>query len=346
MGHDRADRFGARRLDDSGGHPGVQPAQQRVTMQPLPLVGHQQLPVRLSGALNRDRRGEGPCRRRAAGIEPGRPRVGLVVGGTTGGMFETEELLARLHAEPGRREVLAGMLSHPLTSTGDRLEDRLGPFARVRTLSSACSSGANALVVAAGWLLAGELDAVVAGGSDGLCRLTLSGFNALGALDAEACRPFDRRRRVTSLGEGAGFVVLERATSARARGVAAVAELAGWAVGSEAHHITNPAPDGAVVASLIQRAVARAGLSPTDVDYVNAHGTGTPLNEPMEALALARALGGELARITVSSSKAQLGHSLGAAGAIEAAITALVVSRRTLVPTAGLDELCGVAPDD
>ncbi|HEY5242923.1 MAG TPA: beta-ketoacyl-[acyl-carrier-protein] synthase family protein [Polyangiaceae bacterium] len=275
---------------------------------------------------------------RAAKIDVAGARVGLVVGGTTGGMFETEQLLARLHGEPGCRELLAGMLSHPLTSTGDRLDERLGPFARVRTISSACSSGSNALVVAAGWLLAGDVDTVVAGGSDGLCRLTLSGFNALGALDPEPCRPFDRRRRGTSLGEGAGFLVLERAESARARGAVPIAELAGWAQGSEAHHITNPAPDGVVVASLIQRAVARAGLTPGEVDYVNAHGTGTPLNEPMEAAALALALGEELARIPVSSSKAQLGHSLGAAGAVEAAITALVVSRRTLVPTADLDE--------
>jgi 3-oxoacyl-[acyl-carrier-protein] synthase II len=94
---------------------------------------------------------------RAAGIDVARARVGLVVGGTTGGMFETEQLLARLHAEPECREVLVGMLSHPLTSTGDRLDERLGPFARLRTLSSACSSGANALVVAAGWLLAGAM---------------------------------------------------------------------------------------------------------------------------------------------------------------------------------------------
>ena len=100
---------------------------------------------------------------RAARIDVRRDRVGLVVGGTTGGMFETEQLLAKLHAEPECREVLAEMLSHPLTATGDRLDERLGPFARIRTLSSACSSGANALVVAAAWLLAGEVDAVVAG---------------------------------------------------------------------------------------------------------------------------------------------------------------------------------------
>ena len=275
---------------------------------------------------------------RAAGIDVARSRVGLVVGGTTGGMFETERLLARLHAEPDCREVLAEMLSHPLTATGERLDERLGPFARVRTLSSACSSGANALVVAAGWLLSGEVDVVVAGASDGLCRMTLAGFNALGALDPEPCRPFDRRRRGTSLGEGAGFLVLEREESARARGVVPVAELAGWALGAEAHHITNPAPDGGTIASLLERALARAGLSPADVDYVNAHGTGTPLNDATEAAALARALGPELARVPVSSSKAQLGHTLAGAGAIEAVIAALVVQRRTLVPTAGLDE--------
>jgi 3-oxoacyl-[acyl-carrier-protein] synthase II len=275
---------------------------------------------------------------RSARLDVRRRRVGLVVGGTTGGMFETELLLARLHGEPGCRELLVGMGSHPLTSTGDRLDERLGPFVRVRTLASACSSGANALVVAAGWLLAGDVDAVVAGASDGLCRLTVSGFNALGATDPEACRPFDRRRRGTSLGEGAGFLVIERAESARARGAEPVAELAGWAVGSEAHHITNPAPDGAVVASLVERAVKRAGLCARDIDYVNAHGTGTPLNDAMEAAALARALGPEMARIPVSSSKAQIGHTLGAAGAIEAVITALAVARSTLVPTAGLDE--------
>jgi 3-oxoacyl-[acyl-carrier-protein] synthase II len=281
---------------------------------------------------------------RMAGLAASQPRVGLVVGGTTGGMFETEQFLARLHAEPQCRELLVGMLSHPLTATGDRLEERFGPFARVRTLSSACSSGANAIVVGATWLLAGEVDVVITGGSDGLCRLTLTGFNALAAIDPDPCRPFDRTRRGTSLGEGAGFLVLERADRARARGARPIAELAGWALGSEAHHITNPAPDGALVASLIERAIARAGLCPRDVDYINAHGTGTPLNDRMEAAALARALGREVHRIPVSSSKGQIGHTLGAAGAIEAAITALVVARRTLVPTAGLDEPDPAAP--
>jgi 3-oxoacyl-[acyl-carrier-protein] synthase II len=275
---------------------------------------------------------------RSARLARGDARVGLVVGGTTAGMFETEQLLARLHAEPESREALASMLSHPLTSTGDRLHEHLGPFARVRSLASACSSGANAIIVAASWLVLGEVDVVVAGGADGLCRLTLSGFNALAALDPGPCRPFDRKRCGTSLGEGAGFLVLERAEHAVARGARPVAELAGWALGAEAHHITNPAADGEVVASLLAAAIARAGLEPSDVDYVNAHGTGTQRNDAMEAAALARALGREIERVPVSSSKGQIGHTLGAAGAIEAAITALVVERRTLVPTAGLEE--------
>lgn len=263
-------------------------------------------------------------------------RVGLVVGATTGGMFETEALLAELYANPDAHAALLAMLSHPLTSTGDRLAETLGPFARVRTLCSACSSGANALVVAATWLLAGELDAVVAGGADGLCRLTFTGFNALGAIDSEPCRPFDRRRRGLSLGEGAGFVVMERATVARARSARPIAELAGWALGAEAHHITNPEPRGAVVTTLIERAIARSGVP--QIDYVNAHGTATLLNDPLEAAALRRALGDALDAIPVSSSKGHIGHTLGAAGAIEAVITAMAIERGVVPPTAGLEE--------
>jgi 3-oxoacyl-[acyl-carrier-protein] synthase II len=264
-------------------------------------------------------------------------RAGLVVAGTTGGMLETEELLARFYADPGSREVLAQMLSHPLTATGDRLEEELGPFSRARTLSSACSGGANALVVAATWLRAGVADVVVAGASDALCRLTFSGFNALAALDVEPCRPFDARRKGLSLGEGAGFVVLEREEHARARGKKPLAELAGWAIGSEAHHITNPEATGATPARLISTALARAGLTPPDVGYVNAHGTGTPLNDPMEARALHAALGRSAASVLVSSAKGQIGHTLGAAGAIEAIVTALAVARKEVPPTGGLE---------
>jgi 3-oxoacyl-[acyl-carrier-protein] synthase II len=232
---------------------------------------------------------------------------------------------------------MSKMLSHPLTATSDRLVESLGvPIVRGRTLASACSSGANALIVAAGWLLAGEVDAVVAGASDGLCRLTFSGFNALAAVDPEPCRPFDRSRRGLSLGEGAGFLVLERADHAERRGARPIAELAGWAMGAEAHHITHPEPSGRAAGDLLSRAIAEAKLDAASIDYVNAHGTGTPHNDAMEAKALGLALGREIARVPVSSSKGQLGHTLGAAGAIEAVITTLAIDRQVVPPTAGL----------
>jgi 3-oxoacyl-[acyl-carrier-protein] synthase II len=284
-----------------------------------------------------------------AGIDPNACRVGLVVGTTTGGMFETEARLAKLHAEPHTREgerALVEMLSHPLSSVGDCLEGELGPFVRVRTVCSACSSGANALVIAALWLLEDAADCVVAGGTDGLCRLTLSGFNALAAVDPEPCRPFDRRRKGLNLGEGAGFVVLERANRALARGRAPLAELAGWSLGAEAHHITNPDATGKRAASLVMSALGRARLAAKDVDYVNAHGTGTPLNDPMEAKAILSALGGEAERVLVSSTKGHIGHTLGAAGAVEAVVAALAVKHQGVPATAGLEEpdpLCPLA---
>ncbi len=276
-----------------------------------------------------------------AGVDTRGARVGLVVGSTTGGMFETEARLAKLHAEPHSHEgkqALLDMLSHPLTSTADCLAKSLGPFTRSRTVCSACSSGANALAIGALWLLEGSVDVVLAGGTDGLCRLTWSGFNALNAIDPGPCRPFDRGRRGLNLGEGAGFAVLERASRARARGKEPIAELAGWALAAEAHHITNPEARGTTAAATLKAAMSRAGLSPQKVDYVNAHGTATPLNDPMESAALAAALGDEVRRIPVSSSKGQLGHTLGAAGAIEGILAALAVRHGAIPPTAGLED--------
>ena len=274
-----------------------------------------------------------------ADLPPAGLKVGLVVAGTTGGMFETEAHLAALHEDPSRDDALLELLTHPLSATGDSLHRALGPFERVRTLSTACSGGANAMILAASWLLSGELDVVVAGGSDGLCRLTLSGFNALAAVDPELCRPFDRTRRGLNVGEGAGFLVLERSDVVRRRGARVYAELAGWGLGSEAHHITNPEASGRTAARVITEAIRRAGLGPEAVDYVSAHGTGTPLNDPMESAALRQALGAEVERVLVSSSKGQMCHTLAAAGGIDAAISALVVERQTVVPTVGLSDV-------
>ena len=282
----------------------------------------------------------------AASTAAGGPRrIGLVVGGSTAGMLETEMHLAVGPGENAevdtevRDAQLRRMLSHPLSAPTDRLARELGPFTRVRSLSSACSSGANAILVGATWLELGLCDVVLCGAADALCRVTLSGFNALGALDPEGARPFDRRRRGLTLGEGAGFVVLERREDAVARGATAVCSLLGWAARAEAHHITNPEPSGDAPSRAMTAALARAGLTVADLDYVNAHGTGTPLNDPMESKALVRVLGPvHVARVPVSSQKGQFGHTLAAAGAIEATITALAIAKGIVPPTGGLEE--------
>jgi 3-oxoacyl-[acyl-carrier-protein] synthase II len=265
--------------------------------------------------------------------------VDLVIGGTTAGMFETEDLLAAMHTDPGARQPLMRMLSHPLSATADRMRQTVAPFRRARTICSACSSGANALLLAATWLRTGRSTRVLAGGADGLCRLTYTGFNCLGALDAEPCRPFDRSRNGLSLGEGAAFLLLETESEARARGADPIAELRGWAVGAEAHHITNPEPSGETAARVMQKALSRARIDASSIDYVNAHGTATPLNDRMETSALHRCFGEHVSKVAVSSSKGQIGHTLGAAGAIEAAIAALAIARGVMPPTAGLEDV-------
>ena len=276
------------------------------------------------------------------GAAESRPRIGLVVGGSTAGMSQTETTLAVLVSPEGdvdpdaRDEALRRILTHPLSAPTDRIVHELGPFHRIRSLSTACSSGANALLVGGTWLELGLVDVVLCGASDALCRVTLSGFNALGATDPEGARPFDKSRRGLTLGEGAGFVVLERAEHAAARRRTPICSLLGWAARAEAHHITNPEPSGAAPSNAMQVALARAGLTPSDIDYVNAHGTGTPLNDPMETRALARVFGDDLARVRVSSQKGQLGHTLAAAGAIEAVVTAFAIQKSILPPTGAL----------
>jgi len=274
-----------------------------------------------------------------AGIDPRTRRVGLVVGGTTGGMFETEGLLARMHANAAERVPNPEMLAHPLSATADRLNQALGPFARMRTVCSACSSGANAFAIGAAWLRLGVVDAVVVGGTDGLCKLTYTGFNALGAVDPNPARPFDANRRGLTLGEGAGFAVLELPSSVERRGGKWEVELVGVGITSEAHHITNPSEDGSLAGHAIELALKSANLAPERVDYVNAHGTATPLNDAMESRALARALGENASRAYVSSTKGVMGHTLGAAGAIEAIIAGLAIRERRVPPTAGLEEI-------
>jgi 3-oxoacyl-[acyl-carrier-protein] synthase II len=206
---------------------------------------------------------------------PAGARVGIALGGTTGGMFETEGVLSSPELETLSQSRAERLVSYPLSASLLRVSEAVGGARISRSICSACSGGAIALVQGAAWLLRDEVDFALAGGADGLCRLTVLGFNALGATDPELCRPFDRARAGLNLGEGAAVLVLERESSARARGAQVLAWLDGFAVGAEAHHITHPDSSGACAVKLMRRALARAGRSVGELDYVNAHGTGT-----------------------------------------------------------------------
>ncbi|HEV3128560.1 MAG TPA: beta-ketoacyl-ACP synthase II [Solirubrobacteraceae bacterium] len=203
---------------------------------------------------------------------------------------------------------------------------------------SACSGGAHALGLAARMIQYGDADAVVAGGSEAaLTEFAFGGFNAMQALSPSGIsRPFDARRDGFVMGEGAAALVLEDAASAQARGATILAELAGYGSTADAHHLTAPDPEGGPAAQAISLALADAGLAPAEIDYVNAHGTSTPLNDPAETAALKRALGEVQAKqIPVSSTKSAIGHLLGAAGAVEAVATVETLRTRIIPPTLG-----------
>jgi 3-oxoacyl-[acyl-carrier-protein] synthase II len=265
-------------------------------------------------------------------------RLAVVVGGTTGGMLEAEETLRRRRSGQTRRFRPRRLVSMPVHITAEVVAFALGCRGARATLVTACSSSANSIGLAADWIQEGRADAVVAGGTDAHCKMTYAGFNALQALDPQSCRPFDRRRAGLSLGEGAAMFVLEEEERARKRGAEIHAVFAGYGTSADAHHMTAPDPEGRGAALAMRRALAEANLAPCDVDYVNAHGTGTPQNDPIETRALKTVFGEHARRFGVSSTKSQVGHCLGAAGAIEILATVLALRHAFLPPTVNLEE--------
>ena len=205
---------------------------------------------------------------------------------------------------------------------------------------SACASGAHAIGVAARMIQYGDADAVVVGGTEAtLTAFGFASFNAMQALSPTGIsRPFDLRRDGFVMGEGAGVLILEAADAARARGARILGEVAGYGATSDAHHLTAPEPTGTPAAHAIELALQDAGVSPEEVDYVNAHGTSTQLNDAAETAALKRALGAHRApRIPISSTKSAIGHLLGAAGAVEAVATVETLRTRIIPPTLGYE---------
>ncbi|HEU4703434.1 MAG TPA: beta-ketoacyl-ACP synthase II [Conexibacter sp.] len=209
------------------------------------------------------------------------------------------------------------------------------------SVGSACAAGSHAIGTAARMIQAGDADAVVTGGAEAtLTPLARASFVAAGALSPSGIsRPFDARRDGFVMGEGAGILVLEDAERAAERGATVLGELRGYASTSDAYHLTATEPDGTYAAAALEAALADAGLAPEQVDYVNAHGTSTELNDSSETKAIKRVFGEELARtVPISSTKSSIGHLLGAAGAVEAIATLLALRERTLPPTLGLEQ--------
>jgi 3-oxoacyl-[acyl-carrier-protein] synthase II len=201
-----------------------------------------------------------------------------------------------------------------------------------RVFSNACASGANAVGFAFLAVRAGEAEAAVCGGYDPLCEFVFAGFHALQALTPELCRPFDRNRSGLALGEGAGILLIEEWERARNRGARILGEILGYGESSDAFHMTRPDPEARGAEAALRRALASAAVGPESVDYINAHGTGTPLNDPAEAKAIRRVLGPAAERIPVSSVKPLIGHLLGAAGAVEGILTLLALREKTIPP--------------
>lgn len=281
---------------------------------------------------------------RDAGFErtPAPERIAVVVGTTTGGIERSGDwYLRRLD---GHSPDAAELRRHALGTVGTAVAAAVGATGPILTLCTACSSGANAIAVGADLLRAGEADLVLAGGADGLCRMTYFGFFSLQLLSPRPCMPFDVARDGLSLGEAGAMLALERPDDARRRGRQPHAWLTGSACTCDAHHATAPAPDGRAMAAAVTQAIAQGALLVDDVGYINAHGTGTRANDAVEASVLRQVFGER--GPPVSASKSFLGHTLGAAGAIEALITVLAIREGLLPPTLGAREPDAGAPAD
>lgn len=269
----------------------------------------------------------------SAAARYGAARVGVFLGTSTSGILETE--LAYRRRDPQSGALPADFHyaeTHNTYSLAAFVRAYFGLVGPAAVISSACSSGAKAFASARRMIEAGLIDAAVVGGVDSLCLTTLYGFNSLELLSSEPCKPFDMTRKGISIGEAAAFFLLERPRNGHRAGMGTETSddailLLGIGESSDAHHMSSPHPEGLGARRAIEGALATAGLSPADIDYVNLHGTATPSNDVAESLALNALFDGTPA----SSTKGATGHTLGAAGALEAVVSALAL-RHQFVP--------------
>ena len=263
-----------------------------------------------------------------AGIEIDN-QVGLVSSTSVGGMDRSEDFFEPYYIKEDFANVMM-LGTHDCGTCTKQAAEHFGITAYATTISTACSSAANAIAMGARLLRQGKLKRVIVGGTDALCRFTANGFNSLMILDTEWCKPFSANRAGLNLGEAAGYLVLESREDAEERGAEILGLLTGWANTNDAFHQTASSPDGNGAFMAMTQALKKAGLESTDISCINAHGTGTQNNDQSESIAIHRVFGGQ--KPPISSTKAFTGHTLAAAGAIEAVYSILALKENKLFP--------------
>jgi 3-oxoacyl-[acyl-carrier-protein] synthase II len=274
-----------------------------------------------------------------------RDRVAVLVGSGVGGIITLSEQFKVLETKGPTRVnpfLVPMMLGDMAAGQVSMLIGAKGPnFSTV----SACASGGDAIGEAFEMIRRGRADVAFAGGSEAaICPIAIAGFNSCQALSKRnddprrASRPFDAKRDGFVLGEGAGVLTLESLEHAEARGAKVLAEMAGYGATSDAHHVTQPDPEGAGAAGAMRHALDVAGMRPEQIDYINAHGTSTPLNDRLETLSMKKVFGPQAYKVPISSTKSMTGHLLGAAGGIEAAFSVMAITESAIPPTINLEE--------
>jgi 3-oxoacyl-[acyl-carrier-protein] synthase II len=278
-----------------------------------------------------------------SGWEPAE-NLPLVLGTTSGGMLLGENYFRCAVGSPrAHRGQPTRALHYQPQTQGRVVAEALGFCGPIIIIANACASGGNALGQAWEMIRGGRTDRVLAGGYDALTQLVFAGFDSLQVISPVGCRPFDAHRDGLSIGEGAAMVALETLDSAIGRGAEILGEIIGYAGTMDRHHLTQPHPDGDASLAAMRLACDAARVNPADIDYVNAHGTGTPLNDSSEAAAINRWAGSGAATLPVSSTKAGIGHLLGGAGSVEAVVCLMTLREQWLPPETAvetLDPLC------
>jgi 3-oxoacyl-[acyl-carrier-protein] synthase II len=263
----------------------------------------------------------------------------MVLGTTSGGMALGEAYFRQAITTPhSHRRQPTRVAHYQAQSQALTLAEAFGFCGPVTIIANACASGANAIGHAWELLRSGACERVLTGGYDALCQMVFAGFDSLQALSTTQCRPFDARRDGLALGEGAAVLCLETLQSAENRGATILGEIVGYGASLDTHHLTQPNPQGDAALASMTAATQSAGLSPADIDYINAHGTGTPMNDIAEANAINRWAGARAATLPVSSTKSSIGHLLGAAGAVETLVCLMALREQWLPPTSTLQE--------